>query len=97
MRPRASSFFGDAAEGRLKLRPMQVLQETDLKWSRLVQALREPVHSGLIVAFSGGVDSACLLFAAVHTARIHGGRVIALTTASESTPERCLLYTSRCV
>jgi uncharacterized protein len=69
---------------------MQVVQESDLKWSRLIDSLRAPVHAGLVVAFSGGVDSACLLFAAVHTAKNHGGRVIALTTASESTPERDL-------
>lgn len=69
---------------------MQVASETELKWSRLIESLRAPVHSGLVVAFSGGVDSAALLFAAAHTAQAHGGRVIALTTASESTPQRDL-------
>ncbi len=69
---------------------MQMVQETELKWSRLIESLRAPVHAGLVVAFSGGVDSATLLYAAVHTAKAHGGRVIALTTASESTPERDL-------
>lgn len=80
----------DAAGGSGKIVYMQVVQETELKWTALIESLRGPVHSGLVVAFSGGVDSACLLFAAVHAAKLHGGRVIALTTASESTPDRDL-------
>lgn len=87
---RASSFFADAAAGSGKIVCMQVVQETELKWTGLIESLRGPVHSGLVVAFSGGVDSACLLFAAVHAAKLHGGRVIALTTASESTPDKDL-------
>lgn len=41
---------------------------------------------GLVVAFSGGVDSGFLLWAAEEARREYGGRLIALTTNSESMP-----------
>jgi uncharacterized protein len=41
---------------------------------------------GLIVAFSGGVDSAFLLWAAERARQTVGGRLMALTTASDSSP-----------
>jgi uncharacterized protein len=42
---------------------------------------------GVLVAFSGGVDSALLLWAAHDLASRDGGNVVALTTTSASTPE----------
>jgi len=59
---------------------------------RKLEALRtdlEPmVAEGALVAFSGGMDSAFLLWAASEVAKERGGRVVALTTTSPSTPAR---------
>jgi uncharacterized protein len=46
------------------------------------------VFSGIPVAFSGGMDSAFLLWAAAETSKEFGGRVVALTTTSPSTPDQ---------
>jgi uncharacterized protein len=54
------------------------------KLERLLAALERLVPDGLIVAFSGGVDSAFLLWAAQQARHRVGGRVLALTTVSES-------------
>ena len=54
--------------------------------SQLDERLRTLVRDGLVVAFSGGVDSAFLLWAAERARREVGGRLLALTSASESTP-----------
>lgn len=56
------------------------------KLDLLLDALRGHLAQGAVVAFSGGVDSAFLLWAA---ARAQGpaGRLVALTTVSASTPE----------
>lgn len=52
-------------------------------------ALAPLVREGVLVAFSGGLDSAFLLWAAGQAARQEeGGRMVALTTTSESTPSR---------
>jgi len=53
------------------------------KEKRLFKALEK--YSSLMVAFSGGVDSAYLLYAA---RRVMGGRVIAITAVSDIHPER---------
>ncbi len=59
------------------------------KLHRLREALLPSVREGALVAFSGGVDSAFLLWAAHDLASSTGrGRVAALTTTSPSTPER---------
>jgi len=55
------------------------------KLASLLEALRAQVGEGAVVAFSGGVDSAFLLWAAVR-AQGPGGRMVALTTVSASTP-----------
>lgn len=58
------------------------------KFASLREALRPKVREGALVAFSGGMDSAFLLWAAHRTAEEGGGRVVALTTVSPSTPSR---------
>jgi len=62
--------------------------EAEAKLQRLKQALTEKVANGALVAFSGGMDSAFLLWAAAEVKDERGGRVAALTTVSPSTPER---------
>ncbi len=57
---------------------------------RLDQELERLIPQGLIVAFSGGVDSACLLWAAREIQKSKGGRLLAITAASESVPARDL-------
>ena len=52
--------------------------------STLLDGLEPLVRDGLIVAFSGGVDSAFLLWAAERARQAHGGRVLALTAVSAS-------------
>lgn len=54
------------------------------KFSALRDALRERLDRGLLVAFSGGVDSAFLLWAAEQQRKASGGRLLALTTNSAS-------------
>ncbi len=54
------------------------------KYSVLKNLLRPKLAEGLIVAFSGGVDSAFLTWAAERERRRSGGRLAALTTLSES-------------
>ncbi len=54
------------------------------KLERLMRALEGFVPEGLVVTLSGGVDSAFLLWAAEQARRHAGGRVLALTTVSES-------------
>lgn len=56
------------------------------KLASLLAALRAYLAEGAVVAFSGGVDSAFLLWAAAQ-AREPGSRLVALTTVSASTPE----------
>jgi uncharacterized protein len=60
--------------------------------SEKLAALRENlswrVQEGVLVAFSGGMDSAFLLWAANEVREEVGGRVVALTTTSASTPAR---------
>jgi pyridinium-3,5-biscarboxylic acid mononucleotide sulfurtransferase len=54
------------------------------KLAALQTALRPRLEDGLLVAFSGGVDSAFLLWAAEQQRRISGGKLLALTTYSAS-------------
>ena len=56
------------------------------KLQRLVDDLGRLLEDGLIVAFSGGVDSAFLLWAAERARREKGGELVALTTESASLP-----------
>jgi uncharacterized protein len=56
------------------------------KYDALKSCLGKYSVEGLVVAFSGGVDSGFLLWAAEDARRQHGGSVIALTTNSESMP-----------
>ncbi len=53
------------------------------KLERLLAALERLVPDGLIVAFSGGVDSAFLLWAAQQARHRVGGRVLALSTVDQ--------------
>lgn len=62
-------------------------QDATAKARRLTALLERYVHDGAVVAFSGGVDSAFLLWAAVRAEARGAGRVIALTTTSASTPD----------
>jgi len=56
------------------------------KLQRLEDDLGRLLQDGLIVAFSGGVDSAFLLWAAERARREKGGDLVALTTESASLP-----------
>ena len=55
-----------------------------VKYDALREALRASLQSGLIVAFSGGVDSAFLLWSAEQERRVSGGRLLAVTAVSAS-------------
>lgn len=57
------------------------------KYAALRENLRDKLAGGLIVAFSGGVDSAFLLWAAEQERRASGGQLLALTTVSASLAE----------
>lgn len=57
------------------------------KRAALGRLLAPLVPEGVLVAFSGGLDSAFLLWAASQAGE-EGGRVLALTTTSASTPSR---------
>jgi len=56
------------------------------KLQRLEDDLGRLLEDGLVVAFSGGVDSAFLLWAAERAQREKGGKLVALTTESASLP-----------
>lgn len=56
------------------------------KLNKLFKELSSKISDGLIVAFSGGVDSAFLLWAAKKIQTINGGKLLALTTDSPSLP-----------
>src|SRR6266850_3214385 len=57
---------------------------TQEKYQELAGLLRPRLADGLIVAFSGGVDSSFLLWAAEQTRRSFGGRLLAITAVSAS-------------
>ncbi|MFH1765153.1 MAG: ATP-dependent sacrificial sulfur transferase LarE [Gemmatimonadota bacterium] len=73
-----SSAFAAEADGSVAARKLAALKED----------LSRRVQEGVIVAFSGGMDSAFLLWAAHQVMVEGGGRVVALTTTSPSTPAR---------
>ncbi|MCL5035075.1 MAG: TIGR00268 family protein [Bacteroidetes bacterium] len=56
------------------------------KYRLLKESLAGYAAEGLVVAFSGGVDSGFLVWAAEEARKEYGGRLIALTTDSESMP-----------
>jgi uncharacterized protein len=58
------------------------------KLAALKEHLSSRVKDGVLVAFSGGMDSGFLLWAATEVSAEAGGRVMALTTTSPSTPTR---------
>lgn len=58
----------------------------DRKYGELKCCLGKYTAEGLVVAFSGGVDSGFLLWAAEQARKEHGGKLIGLTTNSESMP-----------
>lgn len=60
---------------------------TELKFQALTSKLAPLVQEGLIVAFSGGVDSMFLLWAAEQVRVKTGGRLLALTAVSASMAE----------
>lgn len=76
------SVMDDATAARLPL----VSGTPDLleKHAQLSDQLRVLLPDGLIIAFSGGVDSAFLLWAAERERRTTGGRLMALTAVSAS-------------
>jgi uncharacterized protein len=57
------------------------------KYAALRALLAERLAGGLVVAFSGGVDSAFLLWAAEQVRREKGGRLVAVTAVSASLPQ----------
>lgn len=56
------------------------------KYDSLKESLGKYTTEGLVVAFSGGVDSGFLLWAAEEARREYGGKLVALTTNSDSMP-----------
>lgn len=59
-------------------------EAVDEKFAALEEGLRGCLPDGAVLAFSGGVDSAFLLWAAERVRRAEGGRLVALTTYSPS-------------
>lgn len=58
-----------------------------IKYDSLRKSLGGYTADGLVVAFSGGVDSGFLVWAAEEARKEFGGRLVALTTDSASMPE----------
>jgi uncharacterized protein len=58
----------------------------EAKLKTLKASLVHRVRDGVLVAFSGGMDSAFLLWAAMEASQEAGGRVVALTATSPSMP-----------
>ena len=62
------------------------LRETKL--SNLISELGVFLADGLVIAFSGGVDSSFLLWAATEARKLADGRLLAITTVSPSVPKK---------
>jgi len=58
------------------------------KLSNLIEELAGYLSDGLVVAFSGGVDSSFLLWAASESRKLTEGRLLAITTVSPSVPRK---------
>lgn len=61
--------------------------DVSAKFETLCSRLQTLLPEGLIIAFSGGVDSAFLVWAAERVRKQHGGRLLALTAVSASMAE----------
>ena len=85
--PNPLSLLVITADESSRAHPRDTLEQ---RFARLVERLGEVVRDGLIVAFSGGVDSAFLLWAAQRAVSQTEGDVVALTTVSQSIPSRDL-------
>lgn len=66
------------------------MAKTQQKFDHLKSSLGDYVREGLIIAFSGGIDSAFLLWASSQVINGNSGRIIALTTTSPSVPQKDL-------
>jgi len=91
--PKELPILDPNAAGQSAESGLDALSESDAanarrKLESLRADLEERVAEGVLVAFSGGMDSAFLLWAAGEAADARGGRVVALTTTSPSTPVR---------
>ncbi len=75
-----------AAEGFAVGVPQAEMKVLLQKYGVLKSCLGKYAAEGLVVAFSGGVDSGFLLWAAEEARKKYGGSLIALTTNSESMP-----------
>jgi len=64
-----------------------MMSSIDTKLKELQEILEHHLPEGLIVAFSGGIDSAFLLWAAAQANRGNGEQLLALTTLSPSVPQ----------
>lgn len=64
-----------------------MMVEETVKFDEFVGSLGQLVNDGLVVAFSGGVDSGFLLWAAKQAKEQYGGRYLAFTTRSASMPQ----------
>lgn len=69
---------------REEVNPDEAHEKLDL----LRRTLKPLLGDGVLVAFSGGVDSAFLLWVARMVQEVGAGRIVALTTTSASTPHR---------
>jgi uncharacterized protein len=59
---------------------------TEKKLQNLFEQLKNFLADGVIIAYSGGLDSAILIWAAEKVRKEHGGKLLALTTNSVSIP-----------
>lgn len=64
--------------------PAALSETLDAKYRALRSVLRARLPAGLIVAYSGGVDSAFLLWATEQERQASGGRILAVTAVSAS-------------
>ncbi len=64
--------------------PLALPDTLQAKFLALRAVLRDRLRDGLIIAYSGGVDSAFLLWAAEQERREAGGRLLAVTAVSAS-------------
>ena len=70
------------------LERVNTASEAQRKLDRLIGKLGGYVRDGLVIAFSGGVDSSFLLWAASEAYKGTGGRLLAITATSPSVPRK---------